>query len=242
MPADSLVGKAVFDLWHYKDQVLQPTQRLNAARDRNKSYSAIYFPATKKLVQLADDSIPNVNVSDDGKVGVANSRERYMIEQMWGDGGTDVYVVDPIDRHAQAHQEKINGNAQLSPDAKFVVVLRQGSLVHATTSRRARLADLTGGVKGVHFDNETDDHPAAAPAWGIAGWTKGDKSVLIYDRFDIWEFDPTGAKPAVIVTDSVGRKNSIQFRSAPRAAAVVAVAVAAAVVAARAAAAATIAA
>jgi hypothetical protein len=44
VPADSLTGKAVFDLWHYKDRVLQPTQRLNAARDRNVTYSAIYYP------------------------------------------------------------------------------------------------------------------------------------------------------------------------------------------------------
>jgi hypothetical protein len=69
-------------------------------------------------------------------------------------------------------------------------------------------------LKGVHFENETDDHPAAPPAWGIAGWTKGDKSVLVYDRFDVWELDPTGVKAAVMVTDSVGRKNAIQFRLA----------------------------
>ena len=31
VPADSLVGKSVFDLWHYQDPVLQPTQKLNAA-------------------------------------------------------------------------------------------------------------------------------------------------------------------------------------------------------------------
>ena len=121
VPADSLVGKAVFDLWHYKDPVLQPTQRLNAARDRAKTYSAIYFLATKKVVQLADDSIPTVNVSDDGKIAVANSRERYMIEQMWGDGGTDVYVIDPATNARKLIREKINGSAQLSPDGKFVV-------------------------------------------------------------------------------------------------------------------------
>ena len=96
VPADSLVGKAVFDLWHYKDQTLQPTQKLNAARDRNKSYSAIYFPATKTLTRLADDEVPTVAVSEDGRAGVANSREKYMVEQMWGDGGTDVYYVDPM--------------------------------------------------------------------------------------------------------------------------------------------------
>ena len=59
-------------------------------------------------------------MSDDGKVGVANSRERYMIEQMWGDGGTDVYVIDPATSARKIIKEKINGNAQLSPDAKFV--------------------------------------------------------------------------------------------------------------------------
>jgi dipeptidyl aminopeptidase/acylaminoacyl peptidase len=38
--------------------------------------------------------------------------------------------------------------------------------------------------------------------------------MLVYDRFDIWEIDPTGARPAVVVTDSAGRKNAIQFRLA----------------------------
>ena len=78
------------------------------------------------------------SVSDDGKIGVANSRERYMIEQMWGDGGTDVYVDRSVDERASSSfAEKINGNAQLSPDAKFVIVLRQGALVHVQHRRRA---------------------------------------------------------------------------------------------------------
>jgi dipeptidyl aminopeptidase/acylaminoacyl peptidase len=211
VPADSLVGKSVFDLWHYKDPVLQPTQRINAQRDRNKSYQAIYFASTKKVVQLADDSIPTVSVSEDGKIAVANSRERYMIEQMWGDGGSDVYVIDPSTNARHLIREKINGNAQLSPDAKFVIFYDKAHWYTYNTATN-KLVDLTGGMKGVHFDNETDDHPNEAPAWGLAGWTKGDKSVLINDRFDVWEFDPTGAKPATVVTDSVGRKNSIQFR------------------------------
>jgi dipeptidyl aminopeptidase/acylaminoacyl peptidase len=211
IPADSLAGKAMFDLWHYKDPVLQPTQKLNAARDRNKSYGAIYFPASKKVVQLADDSIPQVTVSEDGRIGVANSRERYMIEQMWGDGGTDVYVMDVPTGTRKLIREKISGNAQLSPDARYVSFYDKGHWYTYNTAT-AKTTDITGGVKDVSFANETDDHPAAPPAWGIAGWTKGDKSVLIYDRYDIWELDPNGAKPAVVVTDSAGRRNNLQFR------------------------------
>jgi dienelactone hydrolase len=212
VPADSLVGKSVFDLWHNKDKVLQPTQRLQAQRDRNPSFAAIYFPATKKLVQLATDSTPQVNISDDGRLAISNSRERYMIEQRWGDGGSDVYVIDPMTNTTKRIAEKINGQATLSPDAKYVVYYNKKHW-YAYYTATSKTVNLNGTMK-VHFDQETDDHPAEPPAWGLAGWTKGDGSVLIYDRYDIWQFDPSGAKAPVVVTDSVGRKSNIQFRLA----------------------------
>ena len=213
VPADSLVGKAVYDLWHYKDPVLQPTQRINAARERSRSFAAVYFPATKRIVQLADDSIPTVALSDDARFAVANSRERYMIEQMWGDGGADVYAIDPTTGTRKLIREKISGNAQLSPDGKYVAFYDKAHW-YAYNTATGKLVDITAPAKDVHFDNETDDHPSEPPAWGLAGWTKGDKSVLLYDRFDIWELDPSGVKPPVVVTDSAGRRNSIQFRLA----------------------------
>jgi dienelactone hydrolase len=211
VPADSLTGKAVFDLWHYKDPTLQPTQRLTAGRDRNRSFQAIYFPVTRKLVQLANDTIPSLEVSDDGRFGMASSRERYRIESMWGDGGSDVYVIDPATGNAKLIREKISGQAQLSPDGKYVVFYDKGRWYGYSTVT-ARTADLTGNISGVSFEQETWDTPSIPAAWGIAGWTKGDKSVLIYDRWDVWEIDPAGVKPAVMVTDSVGRSQHLVLR------------------------------
>lgn len=190
---------------------MQPAQKLSANRDRNPTFQAIYHIASKKLVQLADDSIPNVALSDDAKLGVANSRDRYQIESMWGDGATDVYIVDPISGTKKLVKEAIEGNATLSPDSKFVTYFDKGRW-YSYNIATAKTADLNATAKGVSFVNETHDTPNAAPAWGIASWTKGDRSVLIYDRFDIWDVDPNGARPAVVVTDSVGRKNTIQFR------------------------------
>jgi dipeptidyl aminopeptidase/acylaminoacyl peptidase len=48
----------------------------------------------------------------------------------------------------------------------------------------------------------------------MAGWTKGDRSLLLYDRWDVWEVDPSGARAPVMVTDSVGRRNHIVLRLA----------------------------
>lgn len=211
VPADSLVGKAVFDLWHWKDPALQPTQRLNAARDRNRSFQSIYFLATRKLVRLANDSTPSVDVADDARVGLAATRERYRIESMWGDGATDVYAVNPLTGAQKLVRERISGQAQLSPDAKYMVFYDKGHWFSYSTLT-GKTMDLTAPLPGVSFAQETWDTPSIPAAWGIAGWTKGDKSLLLYDRWDVWELDPSGTRPAVMVTDSLGRAQHVVLR------------------------------
>ena len=211
VPPDSLVGKAVFDLWHYKDPVLQPTQRLNAARDRNRSFQAIYFPATKKYVQLANDSTPAVELSDDARVGVANSGERYRIEQMWGDGGNDVYLVNPLTGAQKLVKQRLTAGARLSPDGKYLAWFDKGHW-YSYATLTGKTIDLTASIPGTSFVQETWDTPGEAAPWGIAGWTKEDKSLLVYDRWDVWELDPAGVKPPVMVTDSLGRANHLVLR------------------------------
>ena len=212
LPADSLVGKSVFDLWHYKDPTLQPAQKLSAGRDRNRSFQAIYHVATKKFVRLANDSIPNVQLSDDGRIGLANSRERYMVEAMWGDGKADVYLVDATTGVPKVVREAFDGSAQLSTGAKYLAWFENGNW-HTYTIATGKTTNVTNAVKGVSFARETHDTPTeAVPAWGIAGWTRDDRSMLVYDRWDIWEIDPAGVRAPVNVTDGWGRKETTTLR------------------------------
>ena len=46
IPADSLVDKANYDLWHWQDATINPVQKFQIARERNKTYQAIYQPLT----------------------------------------------------------------------------------------------------------------------------------------------------------------------------------------------------
>jgi dipeptidyl aminopeptidase/acylaminoacyl peptidase len=211
IPADSLVGKSQFDLWHYKDPDLQPTQKLQLARERNKSYQAIYNLGTRKLVQLSTDSVPNVLVSDDGRSGIASTSVAYNIQRMWGDDGNDVYVVDPATGTRKLIKQKISGQASLSTDGRYVLFFDNGHY-YTYAMATGKTVDITAPLPSVHFDQETWSTPDTPAAWGVGGWTKGDRSVLLYDRFDIWELDPTGVKPAVVVTDSLGRRESLVFR------------------------------
>jgi dipeptidyl aminopeptidase/acylaminoacyl peptidase len=213
IPADSLYDKAVVDLWHWKDSRLQPQQKLEVGRDRNRSFEVIYQIATKKMTKLANDSMPNVSVSDDGKLALAATSERYAIERMWGEDGDDLWVIDAVTGARKLIREKISGNGQLSPGAKYVVFFDKGHWYSYATAT-GKTADLTAPVKGVSFEQETWDTPSIPGPWGIAGFTKGDKSLLVYDRYDIWEMDPSGVQPARMVTDSLGRNQHLVLRLA----------------------------
>ncbi|MCX6574368.1 MAG: prolyl oligopeptidase family serine peptidase, partial [Candidatus Aminicenantes bacterium] len=65
---------------------------------------------------------------------------------------------------------------------------------------------------GVSLVDETWDSPAEPGPYGTGGWTDGDASVLIYDRFDIWEIAPDGSK-ARMITNGAGRRDRTVFRT-----------------------------
>jgi dipeptidyl aminopeptidase/acylaminoacyl peptidase len=211
VPNDSLVGKAKFDLWHWKDVQIQPTQLLQVNQAINRTYQGIVNLQTKKFTRLTDDDFPSVTLSDNASVGLQSTGVPYALSNTWGDGGNDVYVVDPATGMRKEIAKKIGGQAQLSVGAKYIAWYDKA---HWFTYNIAtgKTVDLNAALKSVHFEQENSSQTGEPAAWGLAGWTKDDASVLIYDRYDIWQLDPTGTKAPVILTDSLGRRESITLR------------------------------
>lgn len=211
IPADSLADKAVFDLWHYRDDRLQPQQILQAGRDRNRSNLAAYQLRARKLVRLGSDSLPQVNVADDGRVALAVTSVPYSLESMWGDGASDVVLLDANTGARTLVAQRVPFGAQLSPGGRYVLWFADGGW-HSYAVATGKRADLTSGITGVRFDQETWDTPSIPAAWGVGGWTTGDERVLLYDRYDVWEVDPSGQRAARVLTDSVGRREQLVMR------------------------------
>jgi dipeptidyl aminopeptidase/acylaminoacyl peptidase len=211
IPADSLADKAIFDLWHWEEDRLQPAQKLTAARDRDRTWVALHALRTKKTLRLTNDSMPQATVSDDARVALLTTSEPYAVEAMWGEGGNDVAVTDLATGRQSSVAKRLEFGAQLSPAARYVTWFADGQW-HAYSVASGQTRSLTGSIKGVRFDQETHDSPSTAPAWGLAGWTREDKSVLVYDRWDIWELDPAGVRAPRMVTDSAGVRGTMTFR------------------------------
>jgi dipeptidyl aminopeptidase/acylaminoacyl peptidase len=211
IPADSLAEKAVFDLWHWRDPRLQPQQRVEAGDDRSRALPAVYHLASSRFVVVGSDSLQDVELDDGLRVAIAENPLPYAVSAMWGEGGSDLYVIDTRTGLRRKVAERVQWEARLSPEGRYVLWYGGDRAWHAWDVAAGREADLTGRL-GVRFDQETWDTPGLPAPWGVAGFTGGDRSVLVYDRFDVWELDPAGRRPARVVTDSAGRRGGLVFR------------------------------
>ncbi len=206
VPADE---KVLVDLWHWKDDYIQPIQRVRAEQDRNKSYRAVFLTKEKRFVQLADESMETILPSSDGRFAVGTDNRAYRITNDYDPGLTDYYVVNTAEGTRKLVGQKQRFGTSLSPNAKYAIYF-DGKDWNSYSIADGRTVNLTRNLK-VHFFNEDNDEPATPPPYGVAGWTKGDRDVLLYDRYDIWQVSPDGSG-ARSLTDGVGRRDKIAFR------------------------------
>lgn len=206
IPADE---KVLVDLWHWKDDYVQPIQRIRAEQDRNRSYRAVYDLQTKKFVQLADETMENISPSNDGRYAIGSDNRKYRTISDYDPGFTDYYLVNTADGSRKPLLTKQRSNVSLSPNAKYAIYF-DGKDWYSYSVADGSTANLTKNISA-NFYNEENDQPSTPGSYGIAGWTKDDAYVLIYDRYDIWQVWPDGSN-ARNLTEGVGRKESTALR------------------------------
>ncbi len=206
IPADE---KVLVDLWHWKDDFVQPIQRVRAEQERNRSYRAVYDLKEKKFVQLADETMESISPSNDGNYAIGTDNRKYRAMADYDPGFTDSYIVNTSDGSRKPILTKQRSNVSLSPNAKYGLYF-DGKDWHSYSVASGADINLTKSINA-NFYNELNDLPQTPGSYGIAGWTKDDADVLIYDRYDIWRVAPDGSRSKNL-TDGVGRKDKTTLR------------------------------
>jgi len=203
--------KVSVDLWHWKDDYIQPMQKVRAEQERSRTYRAVFHIADKKYAQLGDETLQAVNASSDGRWAISLDDRAYRTLIGYDDdaNSADVFIVNTADGSRKATIKKHSRGFTWSPGGKFALFY-DGKDWNTISIPDGKIVNLTKNL-GVKFWQEDHDSPSTPPAYGNAGWTSDDKYALIYDKYDIWQIAPDGSS-AKNLTDGVGRKEKIQFR------------------------------
>ncbi|MEN9951790.1 MAG: hypothetical protein RLZZ520_58, partial [Bacteroidota bacterium] len=201
------------DVWHYNDDYLQPYQLRNVEQENRRSYLGMFDIESKSFVQLADLSLPQVVIANegDGKVFLGMTDVGKRVSMQW-EGGTkrDIYAIDPLNGSRTLVIKDLAGMAQLSPEGKYIFWYDMAKK-HYFTYQQGVVSNVSKSIPTKLYDEEYD-MPSDPTPYGLMRWEKNDAALYVYDRFDIWKLDPNGKGLPKMITGGWGRKNNTSFR------------------------------
>lgn len=204
-----ILEKREVDVWHWNDPLINSQQKKVWEREKDRSYRAVLDSGTRGVVRLGDEKLPEVETVENGLRTQARSDVPYLKEVTWDGRYHDSYVVNLSDGTRELVAKRIGERASLSPKGQYVAYYDAGHwFLYDAESRVTR--NLTQDLD-VPVSDELHDYPSDVPSYESAGWLEDDSALLIYDRYDVWQFS-TADHAALNLTGGEGRKENRVFR------------------------------
>ena len=199
-------------VWSWDEPVQYTVQNYNKEKDLRKSYQAVYNLGNGSIFQLANEELPNIQLGNDAPLALLSTSRPYSLSSMWeARTRSDYYTVSLDNGERKQIAQADYGRFRLSPQGKYAYWYGEtDSCWYTIALAEGKQYRLTTPESFPAWDEENDvpDYPYAH---GAAGWTANDQNLLIYDRYDIWKFDPTAATPPINLTVN-GRKEKLSYR------------------------------
>ncbi|HET6572002.1 MAG TPA: prolyl oligopeptidase family serine peptidase [Fimbriiglobus sp.] len=195
------------DIWHWKDELVQPMQKVRRGGLGERNQRAVYFLDTRQARQLGDEDT-TVLVPGHGDWALASSDKTYRGKQWLSPTPRDYALVNVRTGESKPLFRGYEGRLYRSPRGKCLVAF-DGKHWHAQPCPDGKPINLTAKLK-VKFASEDYDSPSVAPPYGLIGFTPDEKHVLLADRYDIWKVavDGSGAENVT----KIGRQLKTRFR------------------------------
>ncbi len=208
---DIITAKKQLRIWHGDDAKIKPQEVKEYEQELSRTYLAVLHLESNKLVQLADQAVPDVTYGEQARYLLASSDVPYQKMVTWAGFYRDVYLVDVKtgQKILVLTQQPSDAMPTLSPHAKFLAYYQQGNVYLFDIALKRRV-NLTANI-ATPFANEDHDYPSAAPGYGFGPWLADDSAITVYDKYDVWQFN-TAAHNGFMLTKGEGRKQKTQFR------------------------------
>ena len=205
------VDPPTVDIWHPRDVDVMPKQKVGATRDRQRSLLAAWALDKTSAVVLGKDYYEQVTPLKNGNLAYAVTWTASALDRSWGRfGSASIALVDTATGQRTTVVERADDRfVRASPDGRYVLFYLDGHYSTIDTARRT-VTNITRGIATSFADRDSDSTDVQRPWFGYAGWTTGDRDVLLYDRFDVWQVAANGSK-ALKLTDGAGEQIAFRY-------------------------------
>ncbi len=197
------------EVWTYKEPRLYTVQELQLKNDTIQSYQTAINLESNTLIQLGNAHYTKTELGDEGNAiyALSGTTLPHELESQWtGRRENDYRLVHTITGETLLQLTKVP-SLRLSPKAKYAYGYNRVDSTWFTYSLpKGTYRPLT---KGKVFYEELNDYPNYPYSYGVAGWTENDKYLILYDRYDLWKFDPENGEGTRL---TFGREEKTIFR------------------------------
>lgn len=201
------------EIWGTEDPELYTMQKFNKANEEKRSYLFAYDPIAKKHIQIGSTTYDAVQLNADrnGRFALVFTEQPYEKSVTWvSDAPVDIAVVDIQTGKVKPVKTNMYTSPRLSPDGKFAYGYSAADSTWWTYQVITGVFTLMNRSGLPSFYDELNDNPGFPNQYGAAGWTKEDQSLIIYDRYDIWSWNPMKGKTPTRLTH--GRETQTVYR------------------------------
>lgn len=198
------------DVWHWRDTEVMAHQVKNAAQNGRRNMLAGWRLDSGTLTQLGKAFTEQVTPLKHSNLGYAAEWKEYAMDRSIGRPAADIYLVDLTNGRRTKIKDKLTEDhyLQASPGGRYLLYLENDDYWVIDVTTRAA-TDITRNIKTSFIDHESDETVKQKPPFGVAGWTKNDAEVILYDKFDLWKVSPDGAHAARLTS---GAADQIRHR------------------------------
>ncbi len=194
------------DIWHWKDDPVQPRQKVQYNTDKDFSYLFAWNVDAGTVIRITDEKMRKGTPSSDGRYTLATDDTPY--KPAFRQAHYDHYAVNNLTGEKKLILSNFTNLYGTSPAGNYALYFRDKNW-WVYDFQQDRHKNLTEEIESVFWNTRDDSPNDVKPPFGSGGWFKDDKAVLLYDEFDVWKVFPGGGKPVRLTN---GKENSIRFR------------------------------
>lgn len=202
-------SKSRFTLRSYNDKWLQRRHGdvpVRGVIHLDEHYKMIY------LQNEGENTYSIVNTLETGKYALVGFRSALLKDTDIISRGEDIYLVNVKNGARKKLKENLShSDLFFSLSGNYVIWYDMITANWYTYNiEKGTLNNITKKIDAKFSHSKVG--PSNPAAIGIAGWMDKDKSVLIYDQYDIWQCDPDNLIAPINLTQSYGRTNHVELR------------------------------